>query len=81
MVHLCFDLFLVSAQCVASSLKNNITEHYPDSQVIPQQELAIRICCTLCINIVNADVNACFDHRYSTAVQYKMLVRRIYLSL
>ena len=49
---------------VSNSLKNKITEHYPDSQVISQQELSIRICCTLSINIVNA----CFDHRYSTAV-------------
>ena len=31
-------LFLVSAQCISSSLKNRITEHYPDSQVISQQE-------------------------------------------
>ena len=31
---------------------------------ISQQELRIPICCTLSINIVNA----CFDHRYSTAV-------------
>ena len=38
--------------------------HYPDSQVISQQERHIRICCRLIINIVNA----CFDHRYSTAV-------------
>ena len=45
-------------------LKNKITEHYPDSQVISQQELHICMCCTLIINIVNA----CFDHRYSTAV-------------
>ena len=56
----CFQtviLFLVQAQCISSSLKNRITEHYPDSQVISQQELRIRICCTLSINIVNA----CFD--------------------
>ena len=41
-------------------------EHYPDSQVISQQELSIRICIcrTLSFNIVDA----CFDHRYSTAV-------------
>ena len=57
-------LFLVSDQHISSSLKNIITEHYPDSQVISQQELRIRICCTLSINIVNA----CFDHCYSTAV-------------
>ena len=33
----CFQiviLFLVSAHCVSSSLKNRITVHYPDSQVI-----------------------------------------------
>ena len=35
-----------------------------DSQAISQQEPRVRICCTLSINIVNA----CFDHRYSTAV-------------
>ena len=55
----CFQmdiLFLVSAQYVSSSSKNRITEHYPDSQVISQQELSINI------------VNACLDHRYSTAV-------------
>ena len=40
------------------------TEHYPDSQAISQQELRIRVCCMLRINIVNA----CFDHRYSSAV-------------
>ena len=57
-------LFLVSAQCISSSLKNRITENYPDSQMISQQELRIHICCTLSINIVNA----CFDHHYSTAV-------------
>ena len=52
----CFQidiLFLVSAQYVSSSSKNRITEHYPDLQVISQQELSIDI------------VNACF---YSTAV-------------
>ena len=51
---------------IYSSFKNRVREHYPDSQVglISQQELRIRICCTLSINIVNA----CFDHRYSTAV-------------
>ena len=54
----------VYAQCISSSLKNRITEHYPDSQVILQQEVSIRICCTLSFNIVDA----CFDHRYSTAV-------------
>ena len=41
-----------------------VMKHYPDSQVISQQELHIRICCTLSINVVNA----CLDHRYSTAV-------------
>ena len=54
----------VSAQCIPSLLKNRITEHYSDSQVIVQQKLHIRICCTLSINIVDA----CFDHRYSTTV-------------
>ena len=49
---------------ISSPLKNRITEHYPDSQVISQQELRIRICCTLSTDIVNA----CFDHPYSTAV-------------
>ena len=49
---------------IFSSLKNRITEHYPDLQVTSQQELRIRICCTLSINIIDA----CFDHRYSTAV-------------
>ena len=53
-------LFVVSPQCLSSSLK----EHYPDSQVISQQELGIGICCTLSINVVNA----IFDHRYGTAV-------------
>ena len=49
----------------SSSLKNRITEHYPDSQVISQQERGIRIrCCTLSFNTVDA----CFDHRYSNAV-------------
>ena len=48
----------------SSSLKTRITEHYPDSQEVSQQELRGRICNTLSINIVNA----CFDHRYSTAV-------------
>ena len=60
-------LFLVSAQCMSNSLKNGITEHYPDSQVISPAagtSNTYRICCTLSINIVNA----CFDHRYSTAV-------------
>ena len=65
----CFQiiiLFLVSAHYISSSLKNriNLKKNYPDSQVNSQQELRIRICSTLCINIVNA----CFDHRYSTAV-------------
>ena len=49
----------------SSSLKNRITEHYPDSQVISQLERGIRICCTFSFNIVDA----CFDHRYSTAVR------------
>ena len=49
-----------------------ITERYPNSQLISQQELSIPICCILDINIVNA----CFDHR-----GYKMLVRPIGLFL
>ena len=63
----CFQiiiLFLVSAQYKSSSLKNRITEHYPDSQVISHQELRIRICRKLSINIIDA----CFGHCYSTAV-------------
>ena len=59
-----YHFILVSAQCVSSSLKNRITEHYPDSQVLSQKELRIRNCCTLNINIVNIY----FDYRYSTAV-------------
>ena len=50
----CFQniiFFLVSAQYISISLKNRISEHYPDSQVISQQELRIRICCTLSINV------------------------------
>ena len=81
----CFQiviLFLVKVQCISSSLKNRITEHYPDSQVISQQEsIPIDICCTLSINIVNAR----FDHRYSARqfckLGYKMLARPINLSL
>ena len=50
---------------IESLLENKLfTENYPDPQVDSQQELRIRICCTLSINIVNA----CFDHHYSTAV-------------
>ena len=49
---------------ISSSIKNKITEHYLDSKVISQQELRIRTCCTLSIDIVNV----CFDRRYSTAV-------------
>ena len=56
-----------------SSLKNRITEHYPDSQVISQQELRIPICWTLSINIINAS----FDHRYSTAVLKIDIMSRI----
>ena len=46
----CFQiiiLFLVSAQYISSSLRNRTEEHYLDSQVISQQKLRIRICCTL----------------------------------
>ena len=81
----CFQIVIfisgLGSVSVSSLLTNRITEHYPDSQVISQQELRIRICCTLSINIVNA----CFDHGYSTRqfckLRYKMLVRPINLSL
>ena len=63
----CFQiiiLFLVLVQYISSSLKNRFTENYLDLQVDSQQELRIRICCTLSINIVNAYS----DHHYSTVV-------------
>ena len=64
------------------SVAKETTVPYPDSQVILQQELRIRICCTLsinkhrrcmhfcaCILCIFAQVpGTCFDHRYSTAV-------------
>ena len=59
-----YHLFLLSDQYISSSLKNRIAEHYPDSQIISQQELCVRICCILSIK----NVIACFDHGYSTAV-------------
>ena len=67
-------LFLVSAQCISSSLKNIITEHYPDSQVISQQKLSIRICCTLSFNIIDA----CFDNQL-TVLQFCKLRYNILL--
>ena len=73
-------LFLVSAQCISSSLKSRITEHYPDSQVISQQELRICICCTLSMNIVNACLTIVTVLQFCK-LRHEMLVRPINLSL
>ena len=56
----CFQiimLFLVSAQYISSSLKNAI--NLQKIVLTGKQELRLRICCTLSIDIVNT----CFDHR------------------
>ena len=39
---------------ITGQIDTCVTEHYPDSQVISQQELRTRACYTLSINIVNA---------------------------
>ena len=60
--------------------KNKITEHYPDSQVISQQELRIHICCTLSINIVMLALTIVTVLQFCK-LRYKMLLRPINLSL
>ena len=74
-------LFLVSAQCLPSSLEQRITKHYPDSQVISQQELRIRIWCSLSANIAEMFVLTILTVLQFCRLRYKMLVRPINLSL
>ena len=59
------------------SCSQKTTEPYPDSQVILQQELRIRICCTLSINIVDACIPVYASCVFSLRVRCQMLVLTI----
>ena len=70
----CFQMTILSL-FLSSSLKNRITEHYPDSQVISQQELRIRrICCTFSINIVDVVLTIVTVLQFCK-LRYKMVVK------
>ena len=54
-----------------------ITEHYPDSQGISQQELRVGMCCILSINIIKMLVLTIVTVLRFCKLRYKILVRPI----